>query len=458
VSDAAGYVLFVDDDATLRAANVQALELAGLAVRAAQDAQSALRTVAAECPAVVVTDVRMPGMDGLELFRRVRGIDPELPVVLITGHGDIAMAVAAMHEGAYDFLSKPYATDHMIRIVRRAADTRRLVLENRSLRAEVATAEAQGPLIGTTPVMERLRDTVRQVAQAEVDVLVEGETGAGKEVVARMLHRLSQRRGRPFAPISCSALPESIIESELFGHEVGAFPGAVRKRVGRIEAADKGTLFFDEIESLTLETQGKLLRVLEERAVTPLGSNDVRSLDFRVIAASKVDLAEQVKRGAFRADLFYRLSVVRVQVPPLRERRADIPVIFGHFLAAAAAHLRRDPPAVTDEVRRRLLEHDWPGNVRELENFATGVVLGLETPIGPDGVEGAARSLPDRLEAYEGALLREALATHAGDVRSTLDALLIPRKTFYDKLQRHRISIDTYRPRRDGRPSGKAGR
>jgi len=452
VSDPAGLVLFVDDDATLRAANVQAMELAGLAVRAAADAQTALRLIGSENPAVVVTDVRMPGMDGLELFRRVRELDPELPVVLITGHGDIAMAVTAMHEGAYDFLSKPYATEQMIRIVRRASDTRRLVLENRRLRTEVADAEAQGPLIGMTPVMEQLRSTIRHVAAAEVDVLVEGETGSGKEVVARLLHRLSPRRGRPFAPISCSALPDSVIESELFGHEVGAFPGAVRKRVGRIEAADRGTLFFDEIESLTLETQGKLLRVLEERAVTPLGSNDVRSLDFRVIAASKLDLAEAVQRGDFRADLFYRLGVVRIHVPPLRERRADIPVIFGHFLAAAAAHLRRDPPPLTDDIRRRLLEHDWPGNVRELENFATGVVLGVDAPSGSAlGGDGAVQSLPDRIEAYEGALIREALAAHGGDVRATLEALLIPRKTFYDKLQRHRISIDAYRPGRDSR-------
>ncbi|MDB5464279.1 MAG: sigma-54-dependent Fis family transcriptional regulator [Phenylobacterium sp.] len=455
MSASAGFVLFVDDDTTLRAANVQAMELAGLEVRAAHDAPSALRAIAADSPAVVVTDVQMPGMDGLELFRRVREIDPDLPVVLITGHGDISMAVAAMHEGAYDFLSKPYATEHMIRIVRRAADTRRLVLENRSLRAEVAAAEADGPLIGVAPVMERLRDTIRHVAAAEVDVLVEGETGAGKEVVARLLHRLSHRRGRSFTPISCSALPESVIESELFGHEMGAFPGAVRKRVGRIEAADKGTLFFDEIESLPLETQGKLLRVLEERAVTPLGANDVRSLDFRVIAASKVDLAEEVKRGAFRADLFYRLGVVRIHVPPLRERRADIPIIFGHFLAAAAARLRREQPPLTDAIRRKLLEHDWPGNVRELENFATGVVLGIDGQPGSAGSDAAVQSLPERIEAYEGALIREALASHAGDVRSTLETLLIPRKTFYDKLQRHHISIDHYRPARDVGPSAK---
>jgi two-component system C4-dicarboxylate transport response regulator DctD len=445
MSDTPASVLFVDDDDMLRAANAQALDLAGLDVHPAADAEAALRLASPDFPGVVVTDVRMPGIDGLELFRRLQALDPDLPVILVTGHGDIAMAVSAIQQGAYDFLSKPYPTEQMIRTVRRALDQRRLVLENRRLKAAVATAESDGPLIGVTPVMQRLRETIRHVAAADVDVLVEGETGSGKEVVARQLHRLSRRQGRPLVTIACGALPPTIIESELFGHEMGAFPGALRKRIGRIEAADHGTLFLDEIESMSLDTQAKLLRVLEERAVIPLGANEPRGLDIRVIAAARIDLAEAVRTGAFRADLFYRLNVIRLHVPPLRERRDDIPIIFSHFLADAAARLRREPPGLTEAMRRRLIEHDWPGNVRELENFATAVALGVAPSEDPIDGDLDAGSLPQRVDAYEAMLIREALTATEGDVRSTLEALSIPRKTFYDKLRRHGIDIDRYR-------------
>ncbi|MDR6288738.1 two-component system C4-dicarboxylate transport response regulator DctD [Inquilinus ginsengisoli] len=449
---AAGQVVFVDDEAEIRHANVQSLELAGFEVAALDSARAALAAVDRDFAGVVVTDIRMPETDGLALFRQLRALDPDLPVILITGHGDIAMAVAAMRDGAYDFLAKPYPADRLVDSVRRALEKRRLVIENRRLRAALEGADGVA-FLGDTPEIERLRRTVRDVADADVDVLVLGETGSGKEVVAEALHRWSRRRTKPLVALNCGALPESVIESELFGHEAGAFTGAQKRRIGRIEHADGGTLFLDEVESMPPALQVKLLRVLEERAVAPLGTNERRPLDLRVVAATKIDLKQASQVGRFRADLYYRLNVVTLRVPPLRERRADIPLLFAHFLGRAAERFRRDPPALGDAVRRRLLDHDWPGNVRELAHFADRVALGLGDAEGLEEPEVSA-SLPERVERYEAALLREALAAHRGDVRATTEALGLPRKTFYDKLARHGIDPSAYRAEPIGKRVG----
>jgi two-component system C4-dicarboxylate transport response regulator DctD len=287
--------------------------------------------------------------------------------------------------------------------------------------------------------MQRLRRTLRHIADADVDVLVVGETGSGKEVVSSALHRWSRRASRPLVALNCGALPETVIESELFGHEAGAFTGAQKKRVGRIEHASGGTLFLDEIESMPPSLQVKLLRVLETREVAPLGTNEVRSLDLRVVAASKIDLGEAAARGEFREDLFYRLNVVTVRIPPLRERRGDIPLLFAHFLGRAAARFRRPAPPMTAVVERHLLSHDWPGNVRELSHYAERFALGLEAADDPAPPENGAGTLPERVERFEAMLIRQALENNGGDVRATLAALGIPRKTFYDKLARHGI-------------------
>jgi len=450
-------VAFIDDDDALRVANVQALVLAGHSVVPYATAMAALDELDAGFSGVVVSDIRLPQIDGLELFRRLRRMDPELPVILITGHGDIAMAVDAMREGAYDFIAKPYPIDRLLASVSHALEKRRLVLENRELRRAADAVREDLPLLGTTPAMERLRQTLRQVADADVDVLVTGETGSGKEVVATALHHWGSRRGRPLVAVNCGALPETIIESELFGYEPGAFTGAQRRRVGRIEYAHGGTLFLDEIEVMPPSLQVKLLRVLEAREVTPLGTNEVRRVDVRVVAATKVDLLRLSQSGAFREDLYYRLHVVSVRVPPLRERRADIPLLFGHFLALAAKRFRREQPATGEAVRRHLFEHDWPGNVRELAHYAERVALGLadEQPTSPTEVtqpslpvRPPAGSLPERVEAYEAEVIRDALTTHRGDVQATIEALAIPRKTFYDKLRRHGIDQNKYRPAR----------
>jgi two-component system C4-dicarboxylate transport response regulator DctD len=443
-----GQVVFVDDEAEIRHANVQSLELAGFEVTALDSARQALAAIDRDFPGVVVTDIRMPETDGLALFRQLRALDPDLPVILITGHGDIAMAVAAMQEGAYDFLAKPYPADRLVDSVRRAAEKRRLVIENRRLRAALEHAD-DAAFLGDTPEMERLRRTVRDVADADVDVLVLGETGSGKEVVAEALHRWSRRRAKPLVALNCGALPESVIESELFGHEAGAFTGAQKRRIGRIEHADGGTLFLDELESMPPGLQVKLLRVLEDRAVEPLGTNERRPLDLRVVAATKTDLNRASQDGRFRADLYYRLAVVTLRIPPLRERRADVPLLFAHFLDLAAERFRRDPPPLSDAVRHHLLDHDWPGNVRELAHFADRVALGL----GEVDVPAAevSTSLPERVEQYEATLIREALTTQGGDVRATVEALGLPRKTFYDKLARHGIDPNDYRAEPIGR-------
>ncbi|KQW29234.1 Fis family transcriptional regulator [Rhizobium sp. Root274] len=438
-------IILVDDDTDLRRATRQTLELAGYAVRDFAGAQQALAQLSVESKAVVISDIRMAGMDGLELFARIHALDPDLPVLLITGHGDVDMAVKALKDGAYDFIPKPFPADRLVQSVARAAEKRRLVLENRRLREAASAPQDDLPLIGQTPAMEHLRQTLRQIADTDVDVLIAGETGSGKEVVATLLHRWSRRARGNFVALNCGALPDTVIESELFGHEQGAFTGAQKKRIGRIEHSSGGTLFLDEIESMPLSTQVKMLRVLEMREVSPLGTNEIRPVDLRVVAAAKVDLGDPQSRGSFREDLYYRLNVVTISIPPLRERRADIPLLFAHFAARAAERFRRDLPQMTAEVSRHLDTHVFPGNVRELAHFAERVVLGV-TQAPPQNMPASTPglSLPERMEEHEATLIRETLRQTRGDVRETIEALGIPRKTFYDKLQRHGINRADY--------------
>jgi len=457
-------VILVDDDADLLRATRQTLLLHDYDVQAHAGAQSALAGLHTGFEGVVVTDVRMPGMDGLAFFQHVRRLDADIPVILITGHGDIAMAVQAMRDGAYDFLAKPYPADMLLAAIGRAAEKRRLLLENRRLRQAARHAEFdEQAFIGATPAMQRVKDTLHQVATADVDVLIEGETGTGKEVVATALHRLSHRRDRPLVAINCGALPETVIESELFGHEAGAFTGAQKKRIGRIEHAGGGTLFLDEIESMPPAVQVKLLRVLESRQIAPLGTNEVRDVDLRVVAAAKVDLGDPAVRARhqFRDDLYYRLNVVTVHLPPLRERRDDIPLLFAHYVGQAARRFRRDVPALSSAVRNHLARHDWPGNIRELAHYAERFVLDvLPVAAGPhhDALADEPGTLHQRVERHEGLLIRQALAEHDGDVRATLQALGLPRKTFYDKLRKHGIDRQAYAadaPARDRPDTGR---
>lgn len=435
-------VALVEDDADFRQALVERLTLEGHEVRAFAAAEPALRALDADFPGVVVTDLRMPGMDGRQLLSRLQALDPALPVIMITGHGDIADAVAAMHDGAYDFVAKPFPFERLQDSLNRALEKRGLVLENRRLAAIASEGGQELPLAGSSRAITALRATIAQIADARMDVLIEGETGTGKEAVARALHNGGRRRLAPFVAVNCGALPDGLIESELFGHELGAFAGALRRRVGHVERAHNGSLFLDEVESMPLGVQVKMLRVLEEREVHPIGANEPRALDLRVLASSKVDLGEAAKAGTFREDLYYRLNVVRLRVPPLRERREDIPLLFAHFLRRAADRHAIEPPTIGDGVRRTLLEADWPGNIRELAHFAERVALSLEETARPAD-EGL--SLPERLNRFEGELLRGALEAHRGDIAAVLAEMRVPRKTLYDKLQRHGLKPSAFR-------------
>jgi two-component system C4-dicarboxylate transport response regulator DctD len=445
-------VIFVDDDDDIRRATAQMLELGGFAARVFPSAEQALSQITGSFPGVVATDIRMPDMNGLQLFERVRAIDPELPVILITGHGDINLAVDAMKCGAYDFITKPFIAERLTEALRRGIEKRELVLESRSLRRAIAKAsDDDGAFLGDAPSISRLRETLHQIADTDVDVLVEGETGSGKEVVAQLLHSWSRRCSKAFVALNCGALPEHMIESELFGYEAGAFTGAKSRRIGRIEHASGGTLFLDEIESMPLAAQVKLLRVLETRQVEPLGTNQTRRLDLRVIAATKIDLAEPTARENFRQDLYFRLNVIRLRIPPLRERREDIPLLFAHFLKRAAQRFGRPVPELSRATRDHLKNHTWPGNVRELLHFAQRIALGLEAEsvteesgIETEKEESSALGLADRVNRFEASVIRAALRDHDGNLRRVLEALQLPRKTFYDKLKRHGISRADY--------------
>ena len=435
-------VALIEDDADFRQALVERLTLEGYDVRAFSAAEPALKAIDADFPGVVVTDLRMPGLDGRQLLSRLQALDPALPVIMITGHGDIGDAVAAMHDGAYDFVAKPFPFERLQDSLNRALEKRGLVLENRRLLAMASDGGQELPLAGSSRAITALRATIAQIADARMDVLIEGETGTGKEAVARALHNGGRRRLAPFVAVNCGALPDGLIESELFGHELGAFAGALRRRVGHVERAHNGSLFLDEVESMPLAVQVKMLRVLEEREVHPIGANEPRALDLRILASSKIDLGEAARTGAFREDLYYRLNVVRLRVPPLRERREDIPLLFAHFLRRAADRHGIESPNVSDGVRRRLLEADWPGNIRELAHFAERVALSLDETARPAD---AGLSLPERLNRFEADLLRDALQAHRGDITAVLAEMRVPRKTLYDKLQRHGLKPAAFR-------------
>jgi two-component system C4-dicarboxylate transport response regulator DctD len=441
-TDAAMRILLVDDDLPFRTALADSFSIAGLEIESFGDGQSALESLFSgqsphELPAVVVTDLRMPRFDGHALLSAVLARDPELPVILMTGHGDIAMAVAALKQGAFDFIAKPFPTDHLIASVRRAMETRRLVLENRRLRQAVAEVSEGFPLIGESPAMLRLRDTMRQLARVEVDVLIEGETGTGKALVARQLHRWSMRSNRPLVTVDCAALPEQIADEVLFG---------TRIHRGQIAEADRGTLFLDEIDSLAPALQARLLSVVQDRVLHGNGGVSPREVDLRIIAATKADLRAEVAAGRFRADLLYRLETVRLRIPPLRERREDLGVLLSIFLDEAASFHDRPRPVLDAPVLDWLLRHDWPGNVRELQNYAVQLTLGLRQDGRMPAEAGTVdMALSTQMDRFEEGLLRDTLARLDGDVSAAAVALKLPRRSLYARLSRHGINPAAYR-------------
>ncbi|WP_455271269.1 sigma-54-dependent transcriptional regulator [Rhizobium herbae] len=431
-------VLLVDDEEEMRHSTAQALGLFGMEVDTLSNAEDVLELIGYSFSGVVISDIRMPGMDGMTLLQRIREVDAEIPVILVTGHGDVQLAVKAMREGVYDFLEKPFTAQHLAAIARRALDRRSLVLENRRLRAVAGKRDdIEARLPGRTQAMVDLRYRLRAIGATDADTLIIGETGVGKEVVARALHDISARADRPLIAINCAALPENLIESELFGHEAGAFPGALRPRYGKFEHARGGTILLDEIGSLPFDLQAKFLRVLQERVITRLGSNEIVPLDVRFVATSKVNLEAEVAAGRFRADLLYRLNVATLHVPSLAQRKADIPLLFLQLVREAAARYVRNDIDVPPSLITEIAERSWPGNVRELRNAADRLVLGLD--LKPDEAQARPEKqrLADKVAEYERGIIASALAAHGGALRPVYELLGISRKTLYEKMQKY---------------------
>ncbi len=439
------HVLLVEDDPAVRFAHAQTLKLAGLEVDACASAEAALEKLHPLFPGVLLVDVRLPGMDGLALLERAQRIEPTLPVIIITGHGDVAMAVQAMRAGAYDFLEKPTPAERLVDAAKSAMERRQLTFEMAELRRKLQQKDGiERILIGKSSGMAQLRRDILQLAGAGPDVLIHGETGAGKELVARCLHQASPARDKPFVAINCGAIPENMFESELFGHERGAFTGAQMQRIGKIEYASGGTLFLDEVESMPMAMQVKLLRVLQFRQIERLGSNKPVPVSIRVVAATKTDLAALSNTQQFRSDLYFRLNVVSLDIPPLRARREDIPLIFEHHVGQAALRYARETPVVGEALLRELMAYDWPGNVRELANVADRFVLGV-LPARFREVSAQTRGLNELVFDFERGLIVEALRRHAGNVAAAAEALAIPKKTLYDKLKRFDLNSEDFR-------------
>jgi two-component system response regulator HydG len=436
-------VLVVDDDAGVRYTLREILSSEGLVVDEASDGAEALARYDARPAPLVVTDLRMPHVDGMELLRRLAERSPVPRVVMITAHGSERQAVEAMKAGAYDYFRKPFENDELLAVVRRAVDAVRLTHENERLAGELALARS---MVFASEPMRRLAVLVARVAPRDVTVLVTGESGTGKERVAEAIVAASRRAERPFVRFNCAALTPELAEAELFGHAKGAFTGAVRARPGLFGEADGGTLLLDEVGELAAPAQAKLLRVLQAGEVRAVGEERTRTVDVRVLAATHRDLSEEVRAGRFREDLFYRLNVVQLRIPPLRERPEDVRVLARHFLDRFAERFGVSPLHVPEALFERLAAHAWPGNVRELENAIEGLVAlsppdGLDLALLPGAGTPEARSEPlslrERVGAYERGIVVEALRAARGNRSEAARRLGISRVTLHDKLRRY---------------------
>ncbi|MEZ8967346.1 C4-dicarboxylate ABC transporter [Vibrio breoganii] len=441
------HAFIIDDEPEIRSALKQSFELEGIEAQFYENAELALQALESTLPHVIISDIRLPGLSGLDLLEGLNKQHSELPIILITGHGDISMAVEAMHKGAYDFIEKPFATDRLLDTTKRAIEKRQLTIENQRLRNSLKASQTLGPrIIGDTSAILHLKETITHIADTSADILIFGETGTGKELVARSLHEQSGRRDNNFVAVNCGAIPENLIESELYGHEKGAFTGAESRRIGKLEHAQNGTLFLDEIESMPMQAQIRLLRVLQERAIERVGSNSLIPIDIRVIAATKVDLKQAAQQGSFREDLYYRLNVVTLELPPLRERKEDIATLFHHFLLVAASRYGKTSQALSSQDLSLLLNHDWPGNVRELRNMAERfVLLGRLTLENSSTNEKSDLSLAEQVAEFEKYTLEQALTDNHGSIKQTMETLQLARKTLYDKMQRYQLDKDNFK-------------
>jgi two-component system nitrogen regulation response regulator GlnG len=465
-------ILVADDEDGLRWVLERGLRQAGYEVTGVKDGEEAVRAFEAEPFDLVFMDVRMPGMDGLTALERLRVLRPEAYVVVMTAHGSMDVAITAMQRGAYDYLTKPFDIDEVLLLTERALSAARLTREVSRLRTGIQEVREFSALIGRHPRMQDVYKTIGRIAATDVTVLLRGESGTGKELVARAIHHYSRRSGRPFVAVSCAAIPGTLLESEMFGHERGAFTDARERKLGKFELAHGGTLYLDEIGDMPVELQTKLLRALQERSIERVGGHEPIRVDVRVLAATNRELEALMKEGRFREDLYYRLNVVTLNLPPLRERRRDIPLLVEHFLAKYAEELGER--AVAADALDRLVGHDWPGNVRELENVvqramvmaAGGVILPEHLPIGPvsaaasvavdasleDVIErklmecvrglrhqGSANLYDLMISLVEKPLLRAVLRETGGNQLRAAQILGINRNTLRKKLTEHGI-------------------
>ncbi|MCK9375641.1 MAG: sigma-54 dependent transcriptional regulator [Syntrophobacterales bacterium] len=448
MTEAPAQILVIDDDKAIRDACFQILSRQGFRVELASSARQGLSLLERMSFDAILLDLVMPDMDGLETLKKIKAQDPDAEVIIITGYGTIQSAVESIKAGAFHFLSKPFVPDDLRTLINRALEKRRMDLENLYLRQELKSKDERNVLVYDSEPMTRIMDMVTRVAPTDSTVLITGESGTGKGLVASKIHQLSQRSRRPFITVDCGTLVETLFESELFGHVKGSFTGADANKVGKFELAQNGTLFFDEISNIGLEVQAKLLRAVEERKISKVGSHRVITVDVRIIAATNKDLTKAIKDGEFREDLFYRLNVVLIQMPPLRERKSDIPLLVQHFLEKYNARLRRDIRGISPDAMDLLVRHDWPGNVRELENTVERLVVLSPGPyLEPADLVFAGTILSPGGESPSGVSLKDlerdhiiqTLQRYDGHKSETARALGIDRKTLREKLKRYNI-------------------
>jgi len=444
--EAPAHILVIDDDKAMRDACFQILSRQGYRVELAAGAKQGLSLLERQSFDTILLDLVMPDMDGLEALKKIRALDPDVEVIIITGYGTIQSAVESIKAGAFHFLSKPFVPDDLRNLVSRALGKRRLDLENLYLRQELKIKDERNTLVYESESMTRIMDMITRVAPTDSTVLITGESGTGKGLVARKIHQLSQRSRRPFITVDCGTLVETLFESELFGHVKGSFTGADANKIGKFELAQNGTLFFDEISNIGLEVQAKLLRAVEERKISKVGSHRVTTVDVRIIAATNKDLNKAIKDGTFREDLFYRLNVVLIQMPPLRERKNDIPLLVQHFLDKYNARLKKEVRGISPDALDLMVRHDWPGNVRELENTMERLVVLSPGPyLKPADLVFAGTILSPAAETPDGTSLKDLERNHIiqtlqrcdGHKSETARALGIDRKTLREKLKRY---------------------
>lgn len=441
-------ILVVDDEPIVRESLGEWLQDAGYEVFMAGDGQEALGVIQREKPGIMIADLVMPGMDGIELMKAARKRQPGIEVIIITAYASIPTAIAAMKEGAYDYIEKPFSPERAELLVEKLSQYRALVEENISLRQKLEGQYRFENIIAKSARMQRLIELIKVVGKSNATVLITGESGTGKELVARAIHSQSHRHGKPFVAVSCAALPESLLESELFGHEKGSFTGAYTQKKGKFEFANGGTLFLDEIGEMSANSQVHLLRVLEEKEFARVGGNEPIKTDVRVISATNKDLRKAIENGEFREDLYYRLNVVNIELPPLRERKEDIPLLAEHFLARFASENRKEITGFSPDALEFLLDHDWPGNVRELENAVErAVILARDSLITagdlpqrggwPADSTGSGKNLKEVEKEHILSVLRKTGENYSETAR----VLGITRMTLYRKAKEYGLTV-----------------